>query len=78
MSISGVAHGITPQQVSSTIRKAADGDGDGKTGAAALNDGDASAHAAARQAAQSTASAPAGAAGTPTALKEGHVDVKVV
>jgi hypothetical protein len=78
MSISAVTHGITPQQVSSTIRKAADGDGDGKTGAAALNDGDAAARAAAKQVVQSTVSAPTGAAGTAHPVKDGHVDVKVV
>jgi len=41
---------VSPAQVSSAVLQRADGDGDGKTGAAALNDGDAAAQAAAQQA----------------------------
>ena len=41
---------VSPAQVSATVLQRADGDGDGKTGAAALNDGDAAAQAAAQQA----------------------------
>jgi hypothetical protein len=41
---------VSPAQVSAAVLQRADGDGDGKTGAAALNDGDAAAHAAAQQA----------------------------
>lgn len=74
MSISAVTHAVSPQQVSASIRRAADDDGDGKTGAAALNDGDAAAKAAARQAAQATP-APSVAAATPS---KGHIDVKVL
>jgi hypothetical protein len=39
---------VTPQAVSASILQRAVGDGDGRTGAAALNDGDAAAHAAAQ------------------------------
>jgi hypothetical protein len=39
---------LTPANVSAAILKAAAGDGDGRTGAAALNDGDAAAQAARR------------------------------
>ena len=38
---------VTASEVSATIVQRANGDGDGKTGTAALNDGDAAAHAAA-------------------------------
>lgn len=37
---------VTPQSVSAAILKRAVGDGDGRTGAAALNDGDAASQAA--------------------------------
>ena len=40
---------VSPAQVSAAVLQRADGDGDGKTGAAALNDGDAAAHAASQQ-----------------------------
>ena len=40
---------VSPAQVSAAVIQRADGDGDGKTGAAALNDGDAAAQSAARQ-----------------------------
>jgi hypothetical protein len=39
---------ITPTNVSGAALKAANGDGDGRTGTAALNDGDAAAQAARR------------------------------
>ncbi len=39
---------LSPSQVTSVALKAANGDGDGRTGAAALNDGDAAAQAARR------------------------------
>ncbi len=39
---------LTPANVSGATLKAADGDGDGRTGTAALNDGDAAAQAARR------------------------------
>jgi hypothetical protein len=41
---------LAPANVSASALKAANSDGDGKTGAAALNDGDAAAQAAGRQA----------------------------
>jgi hypothetical protein len=41
---------VTPQQVSNAAIQRAVGDGDGRTGTAALNDGDAAAAAAAQQA----------------------------
>ena len=44
---------IQPQQVSAAVLKSAEGDGDGRTGAAALNDGDAAAQKAARSVPQS-------------------------
>jgi hypothetical protein len=40
---------VSPSQVSAAVLQRANGDGDGRTGAAALNDGDAAAHAAAQQ-----------------------------
>jgi hypothetical protein len=43
-----VARQVTPQAVPAAILQRATGDGDGRTGAAALNDGDAAAHAAAQ------------------------------
>ncbi|MCU4185958.1 hypothetical protein K6U06_16425 [Acidiferrimicrobium sp. IK] len=47
---SSVAAQVTPQAVSAAVLQRATGDGDGRTGAAALNDGDAAAQAAALQA----------------------------
>lgn len=41
---------LTPANVSASVMKAAAGDGDGLTGAAALNDGDAASQAARRNA----------------------------
>ncbi len=41
---------LTPANVPAAALKAANGDGDGRTGTAALNDGDAAARAASRQA----------------------------
>ena len=40
---------VTPSAVSAGVLQRANGDGDGRTGAAALNDGDAAAQAAAQQ-----------------------------
>ena len=40
---------VTPSAVSAAVLQRANSDGDGRTGAAALNDGDAAAQAAARQ-----------------------------
>ncbi len=40
---------VTPSAVSASVLQRANGDGDGRTGAAALNDGDAAAQAAAQQ-----------------------------
>lgn len=40
---------VTPAQVSAAVLQRATGDGDGRTGAAALNDGDSAAIAAAQQ-----------------------------
>jgi len=40
---------VTPSQVSAAVLQRATGDGDGRTGAAALNDGDGAARAAAQQ-----------------------------
>ena len=51
MSISAISSStaqIQPQQVAASAVKAADGDGDGRRGSAALNDGDVAAQAAAR------------------------------
>lgn len=79
MDVSSVAR-LTPQMVSATIRSAADNDGDGKTGAAALNDGDAAAHAAARQvkatAAQPAHAAPARPDRSEAPQSSSHVDAK--
>ena len=69
MSVSAVSQHLTPQMVSQAAVRVADSDGDGRTGAAALNDGDAAAHAAARQLVQGPAPAAAKA-------PVGHVDVK--
>lgn len=44
----GMSAQLTPANVSGTALKAATGDGDGRTGSAALNDGDAAAQAARR------------------------------
>jgi hypothetical protein len=78
MSVKGVTQSpITPTQVSAPIRRAADDDGDGKTGAAALNDGDASAHAAARQVAQQQTAAPSTTAPGRSPVAGGRLDVKV-
>jgi hypothetical protein len=44
----GTPHELTPANVSGAALKAASGDGDGRTGTAALNDGDAAAQAARR------------------------------
>jgi hypothetical protein len=51
--VGSAAHQIQPQQVSAAALKAANGDGDGRTGVAALNDGDAAATRAAQQVAPS-------------------------
>ena len=40
---------VTPSAVSAAVRQRAEGDGDGRTGVAALNDGDSAAQAAAQQ-----------------------------
>jgi hypothetical protein len=50
MSISAVSapSQIQPQQVSAAVLKSANGDGDGRSGVAALNDGDAAAQKAAQ------------------------------
>ena len=45
--VAAVSKQVTPQAVSAAILQRATGDGDGRTGAAALNDGDAAALAAA-------------------------------
>jgi hypothetical protein len=64
---------LTPSAVGPSLTKAAAGDGDGLTGAAALNDGDAAAQAAARSV-RHTTSAPAP---TPAPVRPGSVDVHV-
>jgi len=46
--VGGASQQLTPQQVSASSLKAADSDGDGRQGAAALNDGDAAARTAAQ------------------------------
>lgn len=51
--VSSAAPQIQPQQVSAAALKAANGDGDGRSGVAALNDGDAAATRAAQQVKQS-------------------------
>ena len=45
----GIASRVTPQEVSPAVLKQATGDGDGRTGIAALNDGDSAAQKAALQ-----------------------------
>ena len=45
---------IQPQQVSAAVLKSAEGDGDGRTGAAALNDGDSAAQKASQSVAKSS------------------------
>jgi hypothetical protein len=40
---------LNPSQVPAAVMQRANGDGDGRSGAAALNDGDAASHAAAQQ-----------------------------
>jgi hypothetical protein len=77
MSIAPVTQRIMPQQVSAAIRHAADGDGDGRTGAAAINDGDAAAIAAAAQQGGHHAAAAAPAPAVTPAPKGTHVDVTV-
>ncbi|MEA2481565.1 MAG: hypothetical protein QOJ07_3487 [Thermoleophilaceae bacterium] len=72
INISATSAHITTAMVSQKVAQTAAGDGDGLTGAAALNDGDAAAHAAARSV---KASAPAPAA-TPAPTRPGSVDVK--
>lgn len=47
-SVAATPAALTPQKVSAAALKAAIGDGDGRTGSAALNDGDAAAQAARR------------------------------
>jgi hypothetical protein len=47
--VAALAARVTPSAVSAGILQQANGDGDGKTGAAALNDGDTAARAAAQQ-----------------------------
>jgi hypothetical protein len=47
--VTSAANQVTPQAVSASVLRRATGDGDGRTGAAALNDGDAAALAAAQQ-----------------------------
>ena len=72
MNVSAVGQHLTPQMVTQAAVQSAASDGDGKTGAAALNDGDAAAHAAARHVV-----APKAAAAAPAApATPGKVDVK--
>jgi hypothetical protein len=47
--VAALAARVTPSAVSAGVLQRAVGDGDGRTGAAALNDGDAAAQAAAQQ-----------------------------
>ena len=47
--VAALAARVTPSAVSAAILQQANGDGDGKTGVAALNDGDTAARAAAQQ-----------------------------
>ena len=47
--VAALAARVTPSAVSASVLQRANGDGDGRTGAAALNDGDAAAQAAAQQ-----------------------------
>jgi hypothetical protein len=79
MNVSSVTARLTPQMVTQAAVQAAGGDGDGLTGAAALNDGDAAAHAAATQRVVPATPAPAAAAAAaPAVTARGSVDVKVV
>lgn len=47
--VAALAARVTPSAVSAGVLQRANGDGDGRTGTAALNDGDAAARAAAQQ-----------------------------
>jgi hypothetical protein len=68
MNISPVSSHVTTAMVSPQIAAAAAGDGDGLTGAAALNDGDAAALAA-------SSAAKAAHPAAPAAARPGSVDV---
>lgn len=72
MNVSATSTQITPAMVSTKLARAAGDDGDGLTGAAALNDGDAAAHAAARSV---KASQPAPEAAPAAPVRAGSVDV---
>jgi hypothetical protein len=77
MNISAASR-LTTQMVPTSARRAADGDGDGLTGVAALNDGDA---ASTKARAAASASPPAQAPAAPAARTAGtagahHVDVR--
>jgi hypothetical protein len=65
MNVSAVGQHLSPQMVTQAALQAAAGDGDGRTGAAALNDGDGAARAAARHLVAPQAAAPAPAAPAP-------------
>ncbi|MCW2953570.1 MAG: hypothetical protein JWQ48_2740 [Conexibacter sp.] len=81
MNVPSVSARLTPQMVTPAAVQAASGDGDGLTGAAALNDGDAAAHAAANHRVAQATPAPAATPATPAApaaTAKGSVDVKVV
>jgi hypothetical protein len=74
MNVASTSAHLTTSMVTTQAARAAAGDGDGLTGAAALNDGDAAARAAAR----SVKAAPAAAATATPAVpaRPGSVDVK--
>jgi hypothetical protein len=71
MNVSAVGQHLTPQMVTRAAVQAAAGDGDGRTGAAALNDGDGAARAAARHVVSTPQAAP-----SPAPATTAKVDVK--
>ncbi len=74
MNVFSVTQMLTPQMVTQAAVQAADGDGDGRTGAAALNDGDKAARSAAVNVISKPPATPAPAA--PAPAKAHKVDVK--
>ena len=76
MNVSSIAQRLTVQMVSQAALQNANNDGDGKTGAAALNDGDAAAHAAARHVIAKTTAAAGPTAAPAGVATPNKVDVK--
>jgi hypothetical protein len=61
MNVSALGQHLSPQMVTQSATRTASSDGDGRTGAAALNDGDAAARAAAHHLVASQPGRPAAA-----------------